>query len=41
MAEDIAARLKQANLVIKAYIAGFEQMTDFDDQLKNLYKKFL
>ena len=41
MAEDIAARLKQANLVIKAYIAGFEQVTDFDDKFKNLYKKFL
>ena len=38
-AENFAARLKQANLAIKAYIDDFIEKTNFDDKLKNLNKK--
>ena len=38
-AEKTAARLKQANLATKVYIADFVQKTGFDDKLKNLNKK--
>ena len=38
-AEKTAARLKQANLTTKVYIADFVQKTGFDDKLKNLNKK--
>ena len=40
-AEKTAARLKQANLTTKVYIADFVQKTGFDDKLKNLNKKVI
>ena len=36
--KNFAARLKQANLAIKADIDDFVEKTDFDDKLKNLIK---
>ena len=39
MAENIAARLAEANLVSKNYIAKFIKKTDFDDKLKNVNKE--
>ena len=38
-AENLAARLAQANLAIKSDIANFVNKTDFDEKLKNLNKK--
>ena len=38
-AENFSARLKQANLATKGNIADFVKKTNFDDKLKNLYKK--
>ena len=40
-AEKTAARLKQANLTTKVYIADFVKKTGFDDKLKNLNKKVI
>ena len=37
-AENITARLKQANLATKGDISDFVKKTDFDDKLKNLNK---
>ena len=37
-AENIAARLKQANLATKGDISDFVKKADFDDKLKNLNK---
>ena len=39
-AENFTARLKQANLESKSFIADFETKKDFDKKLKNLNKKF-
>ena len=38
-AENFRARLKQANLATKGNIADFVKMINFDDKLKDLYKK--
>ena len=38
MAENLAARLKQANLATKADIHDFVEKTVFDNKLKNLNK---
>ena len=40
-AENFAARLAQANLASKNYIANFVKKTDFDDKPKNLNKKII
>ena len=40
MAKHFAARLKIANLAIKADINDFVERTDFDDKLKKLNEKF-
>ena len=34
--ENFAARLTQANLASKSYIANFVNKTDFDNQVKNI-----
>ena len=39
-AENFTARLKQANLATIVDIDNFVKKTDFDDELKNLNKKF-
>ena len=38
-AENITARLKEANLATEGDIANFAKKADFDDELKNLNKK--
>ena len=39
MADNVIARLAQANLARKSGIADFVKKTDFDDKLKKLNKK--
>ena len=39
MAENVTARIKLANLAIKADIADFVAETDFGNKLKNVNKK--
>ena len=39
MAENVTARLKQANLATKGDIADFVKKTNFSDKIKNLNKK--
>ena len=38
MSENVAARLAQASLASKIYIADFVKKIDFDDKLKKLQK---
>ena len=39
LAENVTARIKLANLAIKAEIADFVEDTDFGNKLKNVNKK--